>query len=196
MKSFLFRARTFAGTLVVAIAFAFSPPADATVDPDLDVKVQIVGEEIRAQVSLFVRASQQRVWEVITDYERAPQYTRDLQVSRVLSRSGEGVRLFQKNIVRYGPFAVPVETVREIRLAAPNRTESRLLGGSMKKYDSTIELAPVAGGTRLTFRSAAIPGSVLSGFVGESSVRQLTEEHFKELRAEILRREHLASARP
>ena len=193
----LSRLRAFAVCLsAFAFAFALFTPAYATADPDLDVKVKIVGEEIRAQVSLFVRAPQQRVWDVITDFERAPQYTRDLQVSRVTSRTGEILRLFQKNLVRFGPFAVPVETLREVRLIAPARAESRLLSGTMKKYDSTTELVPEAGGTRITFRSQAIPDSAFAGLVGESTIREHTAERFRELRAEILRRETLAAARP
>lgn len=189
MKSFLWRA----AFCLIGIGAAAAPALAA---PDLDVKVQIVGEEIRAEVSFFIRASQQRVWDVITDFERAPQYTRDLQVSRVLSRSGEVLRVFQKSVVRYGPFSMPVEAVREIRLAAPMRAESRLVGGSLKKHDSTVELAPEAGGTRLTYRSLAVAGSALGGFVGESTIREQTEEHFRQLAREILRREHVAAARP
>src|SRR5436190_16320728 len=102
MESFLFAARSFTAAFA-AFTFLLPAPAHAAAS-DLDVKVQIVGDEIRAQASLFVRASQQRVWDVVTDFERAPQYTRDLQVSRVLSRSGDVLRLFQKTLVRYGPF--------------------------------------------------------------------------------------------
>jgi hypothetical protein len=196
VKSFLVRARILAAAALTGLAFAFLAAPASAADPDLDVKVQIVGEEIRAQVSLFVRAPQQRVWEVITDFERAPQYTRDLQVSRVMSRSGDVLRVFQKNVVRYGPFVMPVETVREVRLAAPSRAESRLLGGSIKRYDSTTELAAEGEGTRLTFRSLAIPGTVFAGMADASTVREQTLERFKELRAEILRREHHAAARP
>ena len=191
------RARVSTAARLFALAFVFiAPTASAAADSDLDVKVQIVGEEIRAQVSLFVRAPQQRVWDVITDFERAPQYTRDLQVSRVLSRSGEVLRVFQKSLVRYGPFALPVETLREVRLIAPARAETRLVSGTMKKFDSTIELVPEAGGTRLTFRSHAIPDSAFAGMVGESAVREQTADHFRQLRAEILRREQHAAARP
>src|SRR5688500_19326681 len=108
----LSRFRAFAACLsAFALAFAFFTPAYAAPDPDLDVKVQIVGEEIRAQVSLFVRAPQQRVWEVITDFERAPQYTRDLQVSRATSRAGANLRLFQQKRVSFGPLATPVGTL-------------------------------------------------------------------------------------
>lgn len=193
MRSLLRHAQTVIAAILCATGWALTAPAAAASPSDLDVTVQIVGEEIRATVSLFVRASQQRVWDVITDYERAPEFTRDLQVSKVISRSGNTLRVLQKNQVRYGPFTVPVDTLREIRLIEPLRTESRLVSGSMKQYDATIELVPEAGGTRLLFRSYAIPGSALAGFASESLVKRETEERFKQLRAEILRREHIAA---
>ena len=159
----------------------------------MDVNVQMVGDEIRATVSMFIRAPQQRVWEVISDYERAPEYMRDLQVSKVISRSGDTVRVLQKDQVRYGPFAFPVETVRDIRQVEPVKTESRLVSGSMKKYDATTELVPESGGTRLRYKSVSIPGSALASMAGESTVKRITEERFKQLRAEILRREVVAT---
>ena len=94
--------------------------------------------------------------------------------------------------VRWGPFAIPVETVRDVRMVAPVRAEARLVSGSLKKYESTLELVPEPGGTRVVFRSQAIPGSALAHIAGESVVKRETEESFKHLRAEILRREHVA----
>ena len=79
--------------LLAVVACGLVPTAPAfAADQDLDVRVDVVGEEIRSYVSLFVRAPLQRVWEVITDFERAPAYTRDLHVSKVLSRSGNTLR--------------------------------------------------------------------------------------------------------
>ena len=161
--------------------------------PDFDVKVQMTGEEFRAQVSVFVRASRQHVWEVLTDYERAPQFTPDLLVSKIVRRAGDTLRLFQKTRVRWGPFSLPVETLSDIRLSAPERTETRLVRGSMEKYEAVTELIPEAGGTRILYRSHAVPGSGLAQFAGESLVRRETEEHFRQLRAEILRRQQVAS---
>jgi carbon monoxide dehydrogenase subunit G len=192
MRSILCDGRFFLALLLSAITSVTSTPA-AAARPDLDVQVQMVGDEIRAQVSLFVRASRQHVWEVLTDYERAPQFTPDLQVSKVISRSGDTLRVFQRARVKWGPFSVPIETLREIRLSAPERTEARLVNGSMEKYDAVTELIPEAGGTRLMFRSQAVAGSVLAQFAGESLVKRETEEHFRSLRAEILRRQQLAS---
>jgi hypothetical protein len=114
-------------------------------------------------------------------------------VSKVISRSGDTVRVLQKDQVRYGPFAFPVETVRDIKLVEPVKTESRLVSGSMKKYDATTELVPESGGTRLRYRSVSIPGSALAAMAGEATVKRITEERFKQLRTEILRREVVAA---
>jgi hypothetical protein len=160
---------------------------------DIDVKVQIVGDEFRTYVSLFVPAPRQHVWDVLTDYDRAPQFTPDLEESKVIRRTGDTLRLFQKSRVRWGPFAVPLETVSDIRLTAPERTETRLVRGSMDKYESVTVLVPEAGGTRVVFRSQAVPGSVLANLAGESLVKREAEEHFRSLRAEIMRRQQIAS---
>jgi hypothetical protein len=169
--------------------------ARAQGDRDLDVQVQIVGDEVQSSATLFVRASQQRVWDVITDYERAPEFTRDLQVSKVISRSGNTLRVLQKNQIRVGPFAVPVETVRDVKLVAPVKVDARLVSGSMKKYDSVTELVPEGGGTRIVFRSQAVLNPLLAGFATESFVKRETEDRMRQLRTEIMRRELVASAR-
>ena len=194
----MFAAPTIRSSLAaIALTIAAAVPSFACAAAggrDLNVQVEMVGEEIRTTATLFVRASQQRVWEVITDYERASEFTRDLEVSKVISRSGNSLRVFQKNQFRFGPFSIPVETVRDVRLTAPVRTESRLVSGSVKKYTAITELVPEANGTRIVYRSFAVPGSALALFASDSYVRRETEEQFRELRAEILRREHVAAA--
>ena len=179
---------------LVALALPLAGPAAAAAgDRDPDVQVRLDGEHIRADATMFVRASQQRVWAVVTDYERAPEFTPDLEESTVLARSGNTLRVKQKTRVRFGPFSIPIETVRDIKLTRPVRAESRLVEGSMKRYDATMELVPEPGGTRVVFRSVAVPDSALAGFATESLVKRETETHFRQLRAEIMRREHLAS---
>lgn len=192
MRALLFSPRAF--TALVIYAVLAWPLSLAAGEPELDVKVQMVGEEIRAQVSMFVRAPRERVWDVITDYERAPEFTRDLQVSRIVSRSGNTLRLMQKSQLHYGPFTVPFETVKDIRLVAPLRTEARLVSGSVKRYEATTELVTERGGTRILVRSVAVSDSVLAALAGESVVRRQTEEGFRQLAAEIMRRERVAAA--
>jgi hypothetical protein len=184
------RKATIAFACIVCVS---ATPSHAASDPDLDVSIQIVDGEIRANVSMFVRASQQRVWDVIVDYDRAPEYMRDLQASKVISRTGNTLRVMQKDQVHFGPFTFPVETVKDVRLVPPVRTESHLVSGSMKKYDSVTELTPMPGGTRVVYRSQSVPDSALARLAGESLVKRITEERFKQVRAEILRRELVAT---
>ena len=192
MASPLSQARVFVAGVLFAFGCSFVTPLSAADKRDLDVSVEIVDGEIRADVSLFVRATRQRVWEVINDYERAPEFMRGLQESKVISRSGDRLRVFQRDQFRFGPFTFPVETIKDVQLIEPFRTVSRLVSGSIKKYEAMTELVSEAGGTRILYRSVAVPGSMLAGFVGESSVKRETEERFRQLRGEILRREQVA----
>ena len=182
-----------AAALLWLFSWGLPDAAVAARAPDLDVKVEKIGDEIHANVTLFVRASPQYAWEVVTDFERAPEFTPNLELSKIVRRSGDTVRLHQITKVRFGPFSVPVETVRDVRLFAPVRTEARLVSGSLKSYVSVTEVIPEGNGTRILFRSQAVPSSALAPFAGESLSKRETEESFRQLRAEILRREHVAA---
>jgi hypothetical protein len=160
---------------------------------DIDTRVQIVGEEIRTDVSFFVRAPQQQVWDVVTDYDRAAQIFRDLRSSKVVARSGDTLRVLQKDQLRYGPFSFAFETLRQVRLIEPVRTESHLISGSMKRYDSTMELVPERDGTRIVYRSLSIPPPHVFAFIGEATLKRETEERFRQLRAAILRTQQVAA---
>ena len=193
VRSHLYSLCAALAALLCGLAGPFAPSVLAA-RPDLDVNVEVVDGEFRAEVQLFVRAPRQRVWDVITDYERAPEFMRSLQLSKVLSRVGNIVRVMQRDQVRFGPFTFPVETVKEVRLVEPFKTESRLVSGSLRRYESKTELVSENGGTRIVYRSLAIPDSVLAQFAGESTVKRETEERFKQLRTEILRRQHVATS--
>ena len=181
-----------ATALAFALAAATALPAFAA--SDMDVKVQIVDREVRTNASFFVAAPQQRVWDVVTDYEHAPEYMRDVQSAKVISRSGDTLRLEQKDQVKLGPFSIPIETVRDVKHVEPSRTESHIVSGAFRKYDAEMKLVPEAGGTRVIYKSQTIPDSALAGFAGESTIRKHTEERFRELRAEIMRRERAANS--
>jgi carbon monoxide dehydrogenase subunit G len=190
MESLLSRLGFIAALLALGLVYG---PAQAGSQRDMDISIEISDGEIRADVSLFVKATRERVWDVINDYERAPEFMRSVQASKILSRTGDTLRVFQRDQFRFGPFTFPIETVKDVKLIEPTRTESRLVRGSIKKYEAVTELVQEPGGTRIRYRSVAVPGSVLAGFANESTVRRETEERFAQLRTEIMRRELVAT---
>ena len=176
------------GAALAAAAAVF--PAAAT-EPKPQVTVEIVGNEVRSGATLFVPATRDRVWEVITDFERMAEFLPDVSASRVLSRNGESLRVFQKERVRFGPFSFPIESVREVRLVPRQRAESKQLSGTLKEYDAVTELAPAPGGTRIIHRSRAVPDPATT-VPGEGIIARGIERRFLQLRDEILRREQIA----
>jgi uncharacterized protein YndB with AHSA1/START domain len=186
--------RTAISAFLIVWATAFAGPAAAAPSSDIDVKVQIVDGEVLTSASFFVPAPRERVWEVVTDYEHTPQYMPDVQMAKIISRSGNTLRLMQKDEVKFGPFSIPIETVRDVKHIEPSRTESHIVSGAFKKYDAKMELVSEAGGTRVTYRAQVIPDSALAVFAGESTIRKHTAERFGEIRAEVMRRERVATA--
>ena len=61
------------------LVFAFAE-ANAAAD-DIDVRVQIDGEEVVVDASLFVRAAPQEAWVVLTDYDSASKFMSNLDSS-------------------------------------------------------------------------------------------------------------------
>lgn len=172
-------------TVVVALAVCATALVAAT---DVTADVQRVGSELHTDVALFVPAPPSLVWEVITDYDHATSYVSDLEESRIVSRTPDVLRVFQRAKVKYGPISLTVETLRDVQLIGTTKTHSILVKGTMEKHEAITEISPVEGGTRITYRATSVPGSYLLALIGQSFVKREAEEKFSELRDEILRR--------
>lgn len=183
--------------LLIALFAWYSPGPRAEPAPwqDIDIKVEITGAEVHVDVSILIPATPAEVWAVITDYDRAVQYISDLHFSRVVSRSGDTLQVLQKGTVRVGPFAFPVETLREIQLTPFIETRSHLISGNMKKLVATTRLVAEGTGTRIVNHSESVPDFWVPPFIGKLFIRRETRDKFQQLRIEIVRRKQAAEAR-
>src|SRR5438105_2178919 len=73
--------------IVTALAFVQARPALSD-ENDIDVRASKAGDTIVVDVDLAVRASQNEVWSVLTDYDHMAQYVANLDESAVISRNG------------------------------------------------------------------------------------------------------------
>jgi carbon monoxide dehydrogenase subunit G len=158
---------------------------------DINVSVQKFNELLYVRATMHVDAQPAEVWRVLIDYDNASRFMTDVQESRVLQRSGNTWRVLQKTRVQYGPVALPVETVREVRLFEPQRIESRLLSGTLDKADTTTELAVDGAGTRLTYRADLAS----KNFIPTAVLKSEAEQRFAQLREEVLRRKNRGATR-
>lgn len=183
-------------TLCALLAwYAPASLADPDQRQDIEITVEIVGDEVHVDASLFIPATPEEVWAVVIDYDHATEFITDLQSSYVISRSGDTLQIMQKGQMRVGPFTLPVETLREVQLIPFTEVRSRLISGNMKMLVTTTQLVAEEGGTRIVNHAESIPDFWIPPFIGKFFIRREAKDKFLQLRDEILRRKQAAQAR-
>lgn len=189
-------ARCAGALLAAAFCIAHAEPAAAqNIGQEIEVQVEITGDLVRIDTSFHVEATPQEAWAVMIDYDGAPAFISDLEASRVLSREGDTMRVYQKGKAKFGPFSFPVESVRDIRLMPFEGMQSRLVSGSMKQLDVTTWLAREGSGTRINNRTESVPDVWIPPIIGRLFIEHESRDKFRELRQEILRRKQAAAGR-
>lgn len=166
----------------------------ALANDSLSTEVHIEGEWVRVDVSFTVPASRAQVWEVMTDFEHMAAFVSNLSVSRVVSREGPVLRIYQRGRAHSSVLDFPFEVLREVHLRPMLRIESHLISGSMKEQMGVTELADEGSETRVVFHGASVPGVWVPPVVGKPFIESEIREQFREIQAEILRRHPLPSA--
>lgn len=175
-------------TLLAAACFAVPLAASAQVGDDIIVRVELRGEVVSAEAELTVAASQREVWEVLTDFERLPAFVSNIASSKVLAREGNVVRVAQTGKTSLGPLTFHFQSERQLTLTPYARLESLMLSGNMKRMQGVTRLEASAGGTRLHFRSEAVPEVSVPAGIGRALIEAETREHYREIRNEVMRR--------
>lgn len=172
----------------LALSLAAAPPARA--QSDFSVEAVRRGDAVEVRAHAILEASVQLVWEVISDYERLPQFVPHLKRSVVLARNGNRVLLEQSGEARFAFFAVPIEVRLEVIEQAPEWITSRAVGGNLRRMTGRYELHPDAarGSVLLRYFGAIEPDFELPPIVGVAALRWSVEQQFEAMVQEVLRR--------
>jgi hypothetical protein len=165
-----------------------SPAAEQLQNEDIEVKVQIKGENVIVDLSLVIAGTRQEVWEVLTDFDHMSNYVSNLKESKVVSNSGDTLNVYQRGAAKYGPINFPFESTREIKLTPFDKIQSHMISGNMSKMEGTTELVEADGQTRIHFHTESIPGVWLPPIAGRIFIEHETREQFQEIRNEIVKR--------
>ncbi len=129
-----------------------------------------------------------QAWEVLTDFDAMSKYVPDLEVSRVIARSGPRMQVEQHGVMRWGPLSSRFHTVREIELTPLSLVSSRVVSGTIPRADTQTRLAAVKGGTEIRHHIELVPQSWLPDFALTELLRNETRLQFEALAAEMHRR--------
>ena len=155
---------------------------------DLAVEVKRTGGSFAVHAGATVAAPVALVWGVLTDYENLAQFIPGISKSTVLSRVGPLVVLAQNGEARFLLFSFPIEVRLEVRESPRDWIASRAVGGNLKHMSGRYELHAAGAAVRLRYSGSLEPDFGLPPVVGSFVVRNMVEEQFTAMVAEIERR--------
>jgi carbon monoxide dehydrogenase subunit G len=165
--------------------------AEPGVGEDIEVKVKIAGESVTVDLSLVVPATRQEVWSVLTDFGHMADFISNLKESRVISTSGNTLKIFQRGVATYGPINFPFESTREIHLTPFDKIKSRMISGNMRRMEGTTRLIDEGGQTRIIYHTDTIQEVWVPPLAGNIFVEYEIREQFKEMKNEIIMRKRV-----
>ncbi len=158
---------------------------------DIAVKVKHDSEQVTVDVEFVVPVVPQQAWAVLTDFENLPSFNTGVLASRVTSRAGNSLHVWQKAISKYGILSFAFESIREINLTPFTRIKERMISGSMRKMEETTELSPEGSHTRIAYHAVFIPGMRVPPLLGNVFIKHQAREQFQQLANEIIRRQQM-----
>jgi hypothetical protein len=171
-----------------SVLFTAGSSADSLKGKDIEVQVNMAGENIVIDLNFAVPATQQEVWDVLIDFDRMADFVSNLKESKVISVSEDKLTIFQRGAGTYGPFTYPFESTREVRLAPYHKIQTHLISGNMRKLEGMTYLIDESGQTRVIHRTDAIPKVWIPAAVGKIFIEHEMREQFNEMRNEIIKR--------
>lgn len=129
--------------------------------------------EVRA--SGFARATPERVWQVLTDYERQPDYVPNLTAARIVSRNGPELVLEQDGQGGFFLFKRAIRLTVRVSERQPSGIDVALVSGDMKRYSARWLLTPAeqsgTRGTRIDYSGLIEPDFFVPPLLGNAIVR-------------------------
>ena len=173
---------------VWSVLFTAGPLADSLEGKDIEVQVNMAGENIIIDLNFAVQATRQEVWDVLIDFENMADFVSNLKESKVVSVSKDKFTIFQRGAATYGPVSFPFESTREVRLIPHRKIGTHLISGNMRKLEGITHLIDDGRQTRVIHRTDAIPKVWIPAAVGKIFIEHEMREQFNEMRNEIIRR--------
>jgi uncharacterized membrane protein len=134
---------------------------------------------------IHIDAPPQRCYEVAIDFERYPEWAKDVKQAKVLSRDAEGRG--ERVEYRAAAFGRSTRYVLEYDYSeAPGSFSWHLVEGDMvRAIDGTYRFDPDDDGTRVSYQLAIEPSIPLPGFLKRRTAGMIVSTALKELKRAV-----------
>ncbi|MBI1892138.1 MAG: SRPBCC family protein [Burkholderiales bacterium] len=176
--------------------FALTSAHAEEVSPNtVDVNVKRIQRNEQSMFELhasgLLTAAPERVWKVLTDYNRYTDFVPNLQACRVLSRNGNEVIIDQTGSTSFLFFSKSIHIVVRAVETPTTRIDVNLVSGDMKHYVVRWELIPEnlngTSVTRLVYTAALEPDFFVPPLFGSSIAQADVKKMMQAVVAEVLK---------
>lgn len=174
----------------IGAALMFAAACAAHGQTEFSVEAQRNGDAVEVRAHALLDASVALVWQVISDYERLPQFVPGIKRSVVVARNGNRVTVEQSGEARFAFLAFPIEVRLDVVEWPFEWIVSHAVSGNVKRMSGRYEIHPEAarGGVLLRYAGAIEPAFELPPILGVAALRWTIEQQFEAMVHEILRR--------
>jgi hypothetical protein len=158
------------------------------VEPNIAVTVGQSGEAFIVDATMDVQVPLRTAWDVLTDFDHMTSILGNLTSSKVASRNGNTLVVWQEGVGRYGLLSFSFVSEREIRLEPMKRIVAKSISGTLKRMESETKIVPLDQGVQIRYHAESVPDSLLARMFGASFVRHEIEEQFAAMAREMMRR--------
>lgn len=155
---------------------------------DLTVEVEPRGPGFAVRTTATLSAPVSLVWEVLTDYEKLPQFIPGISRSSVRLRQGTRVLLEQEGEARFLIFSFPIQVQLDVQEYPQSSIVSHAVGGNLRRLQGRYELHLDGGRVGLRYAGEIEPDFGLPEVIGSYVLRNMVEEQFTAMVVEIERR--------
>ena len=157
-------------------------------DTDIDVRASKDGEFVVVDVDMAVTATQDEVWNVLTDYDHMADFVANLEASSIIARNGNTLDVMQKGTAHYGLLSFPFQSVRRVVLMPRREIQSKITSGEMTGSEIVTRITGGGMTTQVSVRSRYLPTIWIPPVIGTSVIASETRKQWFTLREEVLRR--------
>jgi ribosome-associated toxin RatA of RatAB toxin-antitoxin module len=185
----MFMNRLSAGVGFLMAALSFGLPAAAA---PAALSVSRNGDEVVVSAVAEVAADSATAWDVLTDYNRLPDFIPDMSDSRILERRGQHALVRQSGRAGIGPFQQSFSLTLAVYEVPLQSVTARAVAGDFRRFESSYRLrTDDAGHTRIEYSAVIEPSAGIPPLVGLPLMSSTIRRQFEALLAEIDRRAHV-----